>query len=69
MTPLFSLFDDLNAITIEDVHEEEQRFISIGIDCFTRILVVIYTWRGETIRIISARKATKREQKNYEGEL
>ena len=60
------IFDDLNAITIEDAHEEEQRFISIGIDCFARILVVVYTWRGETIRIISARKATKREQKNYE---
>ena len=61
-----SIFDDLNAITIEDAHEEEQRFISIGIDCFARILVVVYTWRGETIRIISDRKATKREQKNYE---
>ena len=64
-----SIFDDLNAITIEDVYDEEQRFISIGIDCFARILVVVYTWRGETIRIISARKATKREQKNYEAVL
>ena len=64
-----SIFDDLKAITIEDVHEEEQRFISIGIDCFARILVVVYTLRGESIRIISARKATKREEKNYEVEL
>jgi len=60
-----SIFDDLNAITLEDTHEEEQRFISIGIDCFARILVVVYTWRSETIRIISARKATKKEQKHY----
>ena len=61
-----SIFDDLNAITIEETHEQEQRFVSIGIDCFARMLVVVYTWRGEIIRIISARKATKREQKYYE---
>lgn len=61
-----SIFYDLNAITLEDTHEEEQRFISIGIDCYARILVVVYTWKGETIRIISARKANKREQNNYE---
>jgi uncharacterized DUF497 family protein len=61
-----SIFDDLNSITIEDAHEKEQRFISIGIDCFARIIVVVYTWRGDTIRIISARKATKREQTHYE---
>ena len=61
-----SIFDDLNAITLEDSHEQEQRFISIGLDCFASILVVVYTCRGDTIRIISARKATKREQKQYE---
>jgi uncharacterized DUF497 family protein len=64
-----SIFDDLNALTIEDESEEEQRFITIGIDIFARILVVVYTLRGEMIRIISARKATKRELKNYEVEL
>ncbi|MFZ0449252.1 MAG: BrnT family toxin [Desulfatiglandaceae bacterium] len=36
-----SIFADLNAITLEDVHEQEQRFVSIGIDCFARILVVV----------------------------
>ena len=61
-----SIFDDPNAITLKDVHEQEQRFISIGIDCFARILVVVYTWRGETIRITSSRTATKNEQKHYE---
>ncbi|MEW6079257.1 MAG: BrnT family toxin [Thermodesulfobacteriota bacterium] len=61
-----SVFDDLNTITIEDACEQEQRFVSIGIDCFARILVVVYTWRGDTIRIISARKATRKEQKHYE---
>ena len=61
-----SIFEDMNAITLEVVHEQEQRFISVGLDCFARILVVVYIWRGDTIRIISARKATKREQKYYE---
>ncbi len=61
-----TIFDDLNAITLEDSHGQEQRFISIGLDCFARILVVVYTWRNETIRIISARKATQNEKKQYE---
>jgi uncharacterized protein len=61
-----SIFDDLNAITLEDLHEQEPRFISIALDCFARVLVVVYTWRGDIIRIISARKATKREQRQYE---
>jgi uncharacterized protein len=61
-----SIFDDLNAITFEDLHEQEQRFISIALDCFARVLVVVYTLRGDIIRIVSARKATKREQRQYE---
>ena len=61
-----SVFYDLNAVTLKDTYEEEQRFISIGIDCFGRVLVVAYTSRGETIRIISARKATKYERRHYE---
>jgi uncharacterized DUF497 family protein len=64
-----SVFDDLNTITIEDTCEQEQRFVSIGMDCFAMILVVVYTWRGDNIRIISARKATRKEQKHYEVEL
>jgi uncharacterized DUF497 family protein len=31
-----SIFDDLHAITLEDDNEQEQRFISIGLDCFAR---------------------------------
>ena len=61
-----TIFDDLNAITLEDSHGQEQRFISIGLDCFARILVVVYTWRNYSIRIISARKATQNEKKQYE---
>ena len=60
------VFEDENAITIEDEHPKESRFITIGRDFLRRILVVVYTFRGVIIRIISARKATAREKKEYE---
>jgi uncharacterized DUF497 family protein len=60
------VFEDENAITIQDKYESEDRFITIGRDFLRRILVVVYTFRGVIIRIISARKATKREKKEYE---
>nr|WP_281167815.1 BrnT family toxin [Desulfotignum balticum] len=47
----------------------EQRYITIGMDAFGRILVVVYTWRGDNIRIISARKAVRSEVKQYESEI
>ena len=60
------MFEDDNAITISDDHEREDRFITIGMDFLSRILVVVYTFRDIVIRIISARKATARERKMYE---
>ncbi|NJL83331.1 MAG: BrnT family toxin, partial [Chloroflexaceae bacterium] len=42
----------------------EERFIAIG-ESQGRVLAVTYTWRGDTIRIISARKATKNETREY----
>jgi uncharacterized DUF497 family protein len=59
------LYDDL-AVTIEDDESDEQRFISLGSDCLNRRLVVVYCWRADRIRIISARKATRSERKQYE---
>jgi len=64
-----TVFDDLNAITIDDPDHNEHRFITIGIDAYARLLVVVYTWREENIRLISARKATKQEQKYYGNNL
>lgn len=62
------LTDDY-ALTIEDESADgERRFITAGRDALGRVLLVVYTWRGETIRIISARKATGRERKQYEQE-
>jgi len=60
------VLEDEKAITIEDEHEREDRFITIGMDFLSRILVVVYTFRDIVIRIISARKATARERKIYE---
>ena len=61
-----AVFADDNAFTIEDDYPDEERFAAIGADAFGSILVVVYTWRGESIRIISARKGTASERKQYE---
>ena len=61
-----TVFSDDFALTIPDDYPDEERFVTIGMDALGRILVVIYTWRGDSIRIISARKATNRERKQYE---
>jgi uncharacterized DUF497 family protein len=63
------VFEDDEALTIDDDDTGEDRFITIGMDALGRILVVVYTWRAEYIRVISARKATPHERKQYEGEL
>ena len=61
------VFYDPNAISFEDRESEgEARFIVIGLDSLARLVVVAYTYRDSLIRIISARKASKTEQKVYE---
>ena len=62
------VFYDQYAITIEDYDHKEQRFVTLGMDGFGRLLVICYTYRDEiTIRLISARKAESHERKAYEG--
>jgi uncharacterized DUF497 family protein len=63
-----SIFSDELAITIPDERFEEEHFITVGIDAFGRVLVVVYTLRGNEIRLISARKATRKERQQYEEE-
>jgi len=65
----FAVFEDPNALTIEDTEHNEQRFVTIGVDCLGRVLVVAYTWRAERIRIISARPANRTEVSHYEIQL
>lgn len=60
------LFDPM-ALTIEDQDVEgERRFVSVGSDALGRVLVVVYTYREDAIRLISARRATPTERKYYE---
>jgi len=47
--------------------EGEERFVAIGLGSAGELLVVAYTLRGEDIRLISARRATRREAKDYAG--
>ena len=62
-----ALFDPL-AVTIEDLGTvDEQRFVTIGLGSAGELLVVMYTYRDGEPRLISARRATRRERKTYEG--
>ena len=68
-TDAVTVFSDDAALTIEDDDPDERRFVTIGMDIVGRLLVVVYTWRGQNIRVITARRATARERSHYEGSL
>jgi uncharacterized protein len=65
----FAVFEDPKALTVDDNEQAEERLVTVGMDCFGRLLVVVYTWRGDNIRIISARRANRHEVGQYESEL
>ena len=57
---------DENALVMEDIDSKnENRWILVGLGSEARLLTVIYTVRGEIVRIISARKATNKEANYY----
>ncbi len=62
-----TIFNDPFALTIfdPDHSQEEERWLDIGLSTTDRLLVVWYTERGENIRIIGCRRATKREMRTY----
>ncbi len=64
-----TVFEDDRAVTVADDDPEEERYATLGTDALGRVLVVAYTMRGERIRMISARRATKRERAEYEQGL
>ncbi len=64
-----TVFDDDRAVTVGDEDPEEVRYVTIGTDLVGRVLVVVYTMRGDRIRIISARRATRRERAEYKQGL
>jgi uncharacterized protein len=66
-----SVFGDPFSVTIDDPDhsEAEQRLIDVGRSASGKLLVVVYTERGNKIRIISCRKATATERRKYEEQF
>jgi len=58
--------EDAQAISVRDESSDEERWITIAMDSLARLIVVVFTWRGVRIRLISARPATPRESRQYE---
>ncbi len=63
-----TVFQDPLSVTIPDpLHsEDEQRFVLIGYSHRRRLLVVVHSDRGDQIRLISARAATRKERTRHE---
>jgi uncharacterized protein len=62
------VFNDPLALTIEDPDAlGERRYIAIGLGHLGELLVVVYSERADEYRMISVRRATRKERKAYEG--
>jgi len=63
-----TVLDDERALTREDPDAAgEQRFVTLGVSSVGRLLVVVYTYReADRIRLISAWKANRRQEVEYE---
>lgn len=61
-----TVLHDEQAITIRMDEAGEERYVTIGMDALGNVLVVVYTWRYDLPRLISARKASPREREQYE---
>ncbi len=63
------VFGDPLAMTVSDPDHSigEARFVTIGYSNLQRLLVVCHTEREQSVRLISARLATRRERKTYES--
>lgn len=65
-----TVFGDPLSVTFPDPDHsiDESRFLTIGLSSTSKIIILSHTDRGDKIRIISARKATRKEQRFYEEE-
>lgn len=63
-----TVFGDPRALVIPDTahSEQEDRWVRLGISARGRLPVVVYTERGDVIRLISSRRATMAEEADYE---
>lgn len=62
-----AFFDPLSSTIVDTRHsEDEERYLLIGLTSSGRLVVVTHTDRGEALRLISARLATRRERQTYE---
>lgn len=63
-----TVFGDPLALTMPDSHHssDEERFITVGMSYRHTLLVVVYTERGSSFRLISCRRATRAERQAYE---
>lgn len=70
MPEALPVFDDPYAITVTDNESDpnEQRFVAVGLGVKGQVLVVVYTHRGESVRIISVRPAEPHEREEYEAQ-
>jgi uncharacterized DUF497 family protein len=59
------VFRDELAIAKPDERAGEQRWVALGADVNGNLLVIVYTWRGKRVRLISARRATGLEVRKY----
>jgi len=62
------VLEDPLAVTVEDPDVEgEKRFVTVGLGSAGELLVVVWTERDEDCRLISARRATRKERRQYES--
>jgi len=60
-------YDPLGLTCEDDEAQGEARFITVGLGGLGRVLTVVWTQRAESIRLISAREATRNERRAYES--
>lgn len=64
------VLSDPLALTVEDDSAKgEQRFVTIGMNLFGNLMVVVHSPRPDGPRIISVRKPDPRERRNYEEDV
>lgn len=65
-----AFYDPIATHVFDEAHSEpgEQRFVIVGSPRPDRLLVVVYCYRGKVVRLISVRKATRLERREYEKE-